>query len=77
MVVVSLFFVRKSIRGVYPPPLQIKIYSRVLRFNLPYKVLGIAAHLPYGEKSIRIYDIHEYFSLWKVIHYGGPQNESV
>lgn len=31
--------------------------------------LGIAAHLPYGEKFIWIYYIHEIFSLQKVIQY--------
>ena len=33
----GLFLVRKSIRGSTPPS-QIKVYLRVLRFNLPYNV---------------------------------------
>ena len=33
----GLFPIRKSIWGVYPPS-QIKVYLRVLRFNLPYNI---------------------------------------
>ena len=69
MVILSLFLVRKSIRGVYPPPHRLRFIrgcsDLICRTTSP----GIAAHLPNGEKSIRIYYIHAYFSLRKVIHY--------
>ena len=61
MVISSLFLVRKSVWGVCCPS-QIKVYSRVLRLNLPYNAARHRGTLT--EKNLFEFTIFTNFSAY-------------